>query len=306
MRRVRPALAAILGFALLATACSRHAATDGTASAAGPATTAASASPQPVATVARKTSPAGTPEASTITRINEDGSESIEDTTSDTVSRNQLLAAVASTFSSTAAAATTTNAASQWQEGVNYTRLVPAQPTSVAPGQVEVLEFFWYACPHCNAIDPLVESWRKTKPAYVSFSREHVMWQEAHRSLARMYYTLGAMGKLDELHPLIFKEIHVGMNPLIDTGNDPAKSEEIQAAFVGRHGVSVAAFKGAYNSFAVETALQRADQLWNRYRISGVPTFVINGKYITDVGMAKGEDQLLALVTYLAEQEHKR
>jgi thiol:disulfide interchange protein DsbA len=306
MIRVRPALVVVLGFALLAAACSRHAATDAAGTAASP-TAGASVASAPVAAAAHpKATTPGSTEATTITRINEDGSESIEDTTSDSIAHNPILAAVAATISSTAAAATTLSPPTPWQEGVNYTRLVPAQPTSVAPGQVEVIEFFWYACPHCNAIDPLVEAWRKTKAPYISFSREHVMWQENHRALARMFYTLQALGKLEELHPLIFKEIHVNMNPLVDLGNDAAKSEEIQAAFVAKHGVSAAAFKSAYNSFAVETALQRADQLWNRYRISGVPTFVINGKYITDVGMAKGEEQLLALVSDLAALEHKR
>jgi len=306
MIRTRLALTIALGFALLAAGCSRHAATDSANTAANTVTGTSAANVPAAAAAKDHKSGAATPEAATITRINEDGSESVEDTTSDSVAHNPILAAVASTISSPAAAATTLSPPTPWQEGVNYIRLVPAQPTSAAPGQVEVIEFFWYACPHCNAIDPLVEAWRRTKAPYISFSREHVMWQEGHRSLARMYYTLQALGKLDELHPLIFKEIHNSQNPLIDLGNDAAKSEEIQAGFVAKHGVSAAAFKGAYNSFAVETALQRADQLWHRYQISGVPTFVINGKYVTDVGMAKGEEQLLTLVSDLAALEHKR
>jgi thiol:disulfide interchange protein DsbA len=306
MIRTGSALAVALGFALLVAACSRHAATDGTTTAANT-TAGASVAQAPVAAAARpKGTEAASPEATTITRINEDGSESVEDTASDSVAHNPILAAVAATISSTAAAATTLSAPTPWQEGVNYTRLVPAQPTSAPPGQVEVIEFFWYACPHCYEIDPLVEAWRKTKAPYITFTREHVMWSESHRSLARMFYTLEALNKIDELHSLIFREIHVNRNPLVDLGNDAAKSEEIQADFVAKHGVSAAAFKSAYNSFAVETAMQRADQLWNRYRISGVPTFVINGKYITDVGMAKGEDQLIALIGDLAALEHKR
>jgi thiol:disulfide interchange protein DsbA len=89
---------------------------------------------------------------------NEDGSETVEETTGDSGTHNPLLAAVASTMAATtpAAAAAATVAPTPWQEGVNYTRLVPAQPTSVPAGQVEVLEFFWYGCPHCNAIDPQV------------------------------------------------------------------------------------------------------------------------------------------------------
>ena len=207
-------------------------------------------------------------------------------------------------MSSTAAAATTAQA-SNWQDGVNYTRIVPAQPTSVADGQVEVLEIFWYACPHCYALDPLIEAWRKKLPSYVSFSRVPVTWSAGHRSLARLFYSLQSLGKLDQLHAAVFKEIHVNGNPLVDLGNDDAKSEQIQTAFVEKNGISAEAFRNAYHSFAVETDVQRAEQLTERYRVTGVPMFVVNGKYLTDVGMAQGEDRLLMLVSDLAAQEHK-
>ena len=253
---------------------------------------------------------------SALTRPNEDGSETVEDTTGDSGSHNPLLAAVASTVTAatpTAAAATNLAEPTLWQEGVNYTRIVPAQPTAVPAGQVEVLEFFWYACPHCYAIDPLVESWKKTKPAYISFSRVHVTWSEGHRAMARLYYTLGSLGKLDQLHGEVFKEIHVNSNPLIAADpNNAAETERLQTAFVKKFGISEDAFKKAYHSFAVETALQRADQLVQRYRVDGVPTFVINGKYVADVRTAgqpnPGPDapqRLITLVGDLAAQEHK-
>jgi protein dithiol oxidoreductase (disulfide-forming) len=247
-----------------------------------------------------------------LTRPNEDGSETVEDTTGDSGSHNPLLAAVASTVAAAtpaaAAAAGATNLAEPtlWQEGVNYTRIVPAQPTAAPAGQVEVLEFFWYACPHCYAIDPLVESWKKTKPAYISFSRVHVTWSEGHRALARFYYTLESLGKLDQLHGEVFKEIHVNNNPLVAADpNDAADTERIQTAFAKKFGISEDAFKKAYHSFAVETALQRADQLVQRYRVDGVPTFVINGKYVADVRSAGTPERLISLVGDLAAQEHK-
>ena len=263
----------------------------------------------PAATATEREDAGLAPRQSKITRPNEDGSETVEETTGDTGSHNPLLAAVASTMAATtsnAAAATTTTAPTLWQEGVNYTRLVPAQPTSVPPGQVEVLEFFWYACPHCFAIDPLVETWKKTKPAYVSFSRVPVMWSEGHRSTARLYYTLESLGKLDQLHGEVFKEIHTNGNPLIATDpNDTAGALRLQAAFLKKFGISEDAFNKASQSFAVETALQRADQLVLRYRIEGVPTFVINGKYVADVRSAGAPERLLSLVDDLAVQEHK-
>ncbi len=247
-------------------------------------------------------------QSAALTRPNEDGTAPLEDTTGDSGARNTILAAVASTVAAAApaAAAASLTAPTLWQEGVNYTRLIPAQPTAVAAGQVEVLEFFWYACPHCYAIDPSVESWKKTKPAYISFSRVPVTWSEGHRSLARLYYALESLGKLDQLHGEIFKEIHVNANPLVASdANDVAASERLQAAFVGKFGISEQDFKKAYHSFSVETALQRADQLVQRYRIDGVPTFVINGKFVADVRTAGSPERLISLVDDLAAQEHK-
>jgi thiol:disulfide interchange protein DsbA len=261
--------------------------------------------PTPPAAARQKTVEQAAEQPSKITRLNEDGSETVEDVPGDTGARNPLLAAVSSTV--TAATSTATAAAlngpTLWQEGVNYTRLVPAQPTAVPAGQVEVLEFFWYACPHCNGIDPMVEAWKKSKPAYVSFSRVPVMWNEGHRSLARLFYTLESLGKLDQLHGEIFKEIHVNGNPLVSA--DDAESERMQIAFVKRFGVAEDAFRTAYQSFAVETDLQKADQLVQRYRVDGVPTFVVNGKYVVDVRTAGGPENLLSLISDLAAQEHK-
>jgi thiol:disulfide interchange protein DsbA len=132
------------------------------------------------------------------------------------------------------------------------------------------------------------------------------MWSEGHRSTARLYYTIESMGKLDQLHGEIFKEIHVNNDQLITSDpNDTAGAEKLQTTFVKKFGISEDAFKKAYHSFAVETALQRADQLEQRYRIEGVPTFVVNGKYVADVRSAGSPEKLLALVDDLAAQEHK-
>ena len=233
-------------------------------------------------------------------RINEDGSETIEENTGDTGAHNPLLAAVASS-----ASAATTPPTSQYKEGVNYTRLVPGQPTSAGPDQVEVLEVFWYGCSHCYAIDPLVEAWRKHKAGYIKFSRVPVMWDnEAHRSHARLFYTLEDLGKLDQLHSLVFKEIHVNGNMLV--AQDPAESEQKQLEFLKKFGVTDDQFKKSYRSFAVENSLQRAEQLTLRYGITGVPSFVINGKFVTDMGRAGGAEKVLPMIDTLAAQEHKR
>ena len=307
--RMRPLLL-FAGLALVLAACGKPQSADEERSPASapPVVSAPSPAPALAAAVQQKTVDAASDLPSKITRTNEDGSETVEDVPSNSGAHNPLLAAVASTVaaSTSTASAAPLNGPTLWQEGVNYTRLVPAQPTQVPPGQVEVLEFFWYACPHCYAIDPLVEAWRKTKPAYISFSRVHVMWNEGHRALARLYYTLESLGKLDQMHTAVFKEIHVNGNPLVAESGNEAETERIQTAFVMKFGISESDFKKAYRSFAVETALQRADQLVQRYRIDGVPTFVVNGKFIADVRSAGDPERLLALVSDLAAQEHKR
>ena len=294
-----------LGVALALTACGRQ----------EPSGLAPAKAPAPAATPAVKTTAAAVPGKTaadtgkplTMTRLNEDGSETVEETPGDTGSQNKLLAAVASTVAaatSTASAAATSG--TQWQDGVNYTRTVPAQPTNVPAGQVEVLEFFWYACPHCYALEPTVQAWLKSKPAYITFTRVPVEWNEGHRSLAHLFYALEAMGKLNDVHGEIFKEIQVNGDPLI--GPDPnnvAAAERIQVSFIKKLGLSDADFEKAYQDMNVQTAMQRADQLVERYRVAAVPTFVVNGKYTTDVTMAGGPEKLMSLLSDLAAQEHR-
>lgn len=296
-------LAFCLAAALALTACGKpRSAGQGTGPNAPHAAAAPSAAPRNAAVHQSAEQPADLP--AKITHMNEEGAETADAAQGDSGAHNPLLAAVASTVVAATATAAAATAESSWQEGVNYTRIVPAQPTSVPAGQVEVLEFFWYACPHCYTVDPLVEAWRKTKPAYVRFSRIHVLWNEGHRSLARMFFTLESMGKLDQLHSEIFKEIHVNGDPLVAA--DPIESERMQAAFVKKFGVSEAAFQDAYHSMPVDMAMQRADILVQRYRVDSVPRFIVNGKYVVDLASAGGPERLISLVSDLAAQEHKR
>ena len=298
-----------LGLLLALAACGKQQSADNRSPSGAATSTVASKGAAPGSAAAQQKAAEQADLPSKITRMNEDGSETVEDVPGDSGAHNKLLAAVASTVAASASSAfaATPSASSLWEEGKNYQRLVPAQPTSAPAGQVEVLEFFWYACPHCYSIDPLVESWKKTKPAYITFSRVHVMWNEGHRSLARLYYTLDSLGKLDQLHDEVFKEIHVNGNPLIAPDpNNTSETAKIQLAFVKKHGISEDAFKANYHSFGVDTALQKADELVQRYRIEGVPTFVVNGKFVADVRSADGPEKLISLVSDLAAQEHKR
>jgi thiol:disulfide interchange protein DsbA len=298
------ALLIALGIALALTACGRQE-PSGLAPAKAPAPATTPAVKSTAAAVPGKTA-ADAAKPLTMTHFNEDGSETVEETPGDTGAQNKLLAAVASTVAAASSTAVAAASGTQWQDGVNYTRVVPAQPTNVAAGQVEVLEFFWYACPHCYSLETTLAPWLKSKPAYITFVRVPVEWNEGHRSLAHLFYAVEAMGKLNDLHSEIFKEIQVNGDPLL--GPDPtnaAAAERVKLAFIKKLGLSDADFEKAYHDMNVETAMQRADQLVQRYRVTSVPNFVVNGKYITDVNLAGGPEKLTALLNDLAAQEHK-
>ena len=134
----------------------------------------------------------------------------------------------------------------KWQPGVNYDPVVPAQPTSVAPGKVEVMEVFWLACPHCYALEPPIHSWLKSKPAYVEFVRVPVIWQDIHRAHARLYYTLEALGR-DDLIAKAFDTIHQDLEnrvpPLV--GQSEEETFRLQQQFAVQNGVSADDFAKA-------------------------------------------------------------
>lgn len=185
----------------------------------------------------------------------------------------------------------------RFEMGEHYLRLSPTQPTSSNPDQVEVCEVFWYGCPHCNELDPLLEQWQEQKPDYVNFIRVPAVWNPTLQLHARAFYTAEALGKGAEMHTEFFREIHERRNAL-DT--EPKLQE-----FFGRFGVDAAAFKSAFDSFAVQAKLQRADELSRRYRIDGVPTMVVNGKYTTDATMVGSYEELLVLVGELVAAERE-
>jgi len=291
-------LAWVLWAALALTACGNKEAQHSPADSSTPAT----AANQPQGQAA-----ASADKAAKIVRLNEDGTETVEESAGDSGAHNSLLAAVASTVTA-ANAAGPLGGPALWQEGVNYSRLVPAQPTDAPAGQVEVLEFFWYGCPHCYALEPTIEAWVKSKPAYVTFTRVPVLWNEPDRALGRLYYTLQSLGKANELHSAIFKEIHVNNDPLI--GSDPqnsAETEHTQIVFASKFGISEADFRSKYeHDMGVDTAMQHADELIERYRITSVPNFVVNGKFVTDVASAGSPERLISLLNDLTAAEHKR
>jgi protein dithiol oxidoreductase (disulfide-forming) len=192
--------------------------------------------------------------------------------------------------------------AGKWKAGVNYDPLVPAQPTTVGPGKVEVVEVFWLGCPHCAALEPFLQSWLKNKPAYIDFVRVPVMWGPAHRAHAHLFYTIAALNRQD-LVQKAFDAIQNQHQMLFASSED--ETLKAQVAWAKENGVSADDYTKAYNSFSVNSNLQRAEQLTQRYHVEGVPLIVVNGKYTTDVAKANGQSNLIALIDDLAAGEHK-
>jgi protein dithiol oxidoreductase (disulfide-forming) len=180
-------------------------------------------------------------------------------------------------------------------EGAEYRPVSPPQPTEAPPGKVEVVEFFWYGCPHCNALEPVMKDWLKRQPDHVSFRKVHVPFAVvAHQQL---FYTLQALGKADALNDSVFAAIH----------NEKQRLDrpEAMADFVAKHGVDRKQFLDTYASFGVRTRMQRASQLAAGYRIEGVPAFGVNGRYLTAPSMVGSSAGALRVVESLVEREHK-
>lgn len=194
-----------------------------------------------------------------------------------------------------AAAGAASAAAFTPQQGVHYKLLTPAQPTNVAPGKVEVVEAFWYACGHCYLLEPKLEAWNRSgKPANAELVRLPATWNNTLKTHARLFYTMELLGK-QNLHAEIWREINLKSN-MLDT---PAKIE----AFFTSRGVSKADFQRAFAGFAVDSKIMKAEDLNRRYKISGTPTVIVNGKYVTDISMAGSEDKLFEVINALVARE---
>ena len=198
-------------------------------------------------------------------------------------------------------------ASSEWKAGVNYDVISPAQPTTVAPGKVEVLEVFWLGCPHCFALEPYIRQWLKNKPAYVQFVRVPVMWGPVHRAHAQLFYTLESLGR-DDLVEKVFAYIHnvedqSGTESVLFS-NSKEDTFKQQQGWAVQNGLTGDAFEKAYNSFYVGTQVQQAQEITQDYEVQGVPFIAVDGKFSTDVGKAGSEDKLISLINFLAAWEH--
>ena len=157
-------------------------------------------------------------------------------------------------------------------EGKNYVKLKNPQPVESGK-KIEVIEFFSYGCPHCNDLEPILDAWLAKLPADVEFRRVPVIFQQRWEPLAKIYYTLDAMGVEAKLSPEVFKAIHSAGLPLYQ---DKAFFD-----WAAAHGLDRAKVQDVYNSFAVNSKFNRAKVLAQDYNIQSVPTVVVDGKFIT-------------------------
>lgn len=183
-------------------------------------------------------------------------------------------------------------------EGTNYIKLSQAAPVSAPAGKVEVVEFFWYGCPHCFHFEPFLAAWVAKLPADVVFRRIPVMFREvpfvAHQQL---YYAIEALGLVPALHAKVFHAIHVEQQKL--------DNPESISAFITKNGVDAAKFMSVYNSFAVQTKARQARSLMEAYKLDGVPTLGIAGQYTTSVSLNATPEKTLAVADFLIARSRK-
>jgi thiol:disulfide interchange protein DsbA len=172
-----------------------------------------------------------------------------------------------------------------------YTELKPVQPTETAAGKIEVVEFFWYGCPHCYNLEPFLESWTKKLPADVQFRRIPAVFNERWGQDAAIFYTFEALGVVDRLHRPFFDAIH---RDHLRTDNPQALSEWLQ-----KNGVDAKRFFDTMKSFGVQTRLRRAIQLTVAYRIDGTPAMAVQGRYTVSAEQGRSQQGMIETVDYL-------
>ncbi|TSA40514.1 MAG: thiol:disulfide interchange protein DsbA/DsbL [Methylococcaceae bacterium] len=179
-------------------------------------------------------------------------------------------------------------------ENLGYDTLTPPQPTQHTD-KIEVIEFFWYGCPHCYSFEPELANWLKKLPKNVEFIRQPAVFNELWGKHAKAYFIAEALGVVDKVHNDFFDAIQ--------NKKEKLDSESALAKFFIAHGVTEAQFKEAYNSFAVDSKLRQAPVIAGRYGITGVPAIIINGKYITNGPLAGSHEKMIEVMNKLITQE---
>ena len=163
-------------------------------------------------------------------------------------------------------------------EGKDYLLLSKPAPSEAPAGQIEVVEFFWYSCPHCNEFEPQLEAWAAKAPKDVSLRRVPVSFRPDFEPQQRLYYVLEALGKLAALHKKVFYAIHVEKQTL--------NTADLVSAWAQKQGIDKAKFTELYNSFPVNMKTRKATQLQEAFMVDGVPALGVDGRYYTSGSLA--------------------
>lgn len=182
--------------------------------------------------------------------------------------------------------------------GHNYEMVTPAQPTSVE-GKIEVLEIFWYGCPHCYDFEPALDAWLEDKPDYVEFKRMPGIFRKNWMPHARAFYAAEKLGIQDKIHMPLFEAIHKD-NKRLDT--DEAVLDFIDSL----DDVDMDVFRKAFKAYSVESKVKQATRMSRAYGIKGVPAIIINGKYWSSGSLAGSYPELLKVVDALVAKERKK
>lgn len=180
------------------------------------------------------------------------------------------------------------------QVGTDFLKLDKPAPTEAPAGKVEVVEFFWYNCPHCNQFEPTLEAWVKKLPKDVAFKRVPIAFRDDFVPQQKLFYTLDALGLVDKLHAKVFAAVHVEKQNL--------SSAQAITDWIVKQGVDRAKFLEQFNSFDTSNKATRARQLQNVYRVEGVPALGVAGRFYTDGSMARGMDRALQVVDFLVSE----
>lgn len=181
-----------------------------------------------------------------------------------------------------------------FRAGKDFLSLDRPVPSDVGAGKVELIEFFWYSCPHCNAFEPTFAQWVKNAPKDVVVRRVPVAFRDDFAPQQRLYYTLEAMGLLDTVHAKVFHAVHVERLPL--------NTDALIQSWVEKQGVDGKKFAETARSFGVASKVKRAVQLQNEFRVEGVPSLGIAGRYYTDGSLAGSMERALKVAEYLLAQ----
>ncbi len=191
-------------------------------------------------------------------------------------------------------------------EGIDYLALKNPQPIDPS-GKIDVIEFFWYGCPHCYSLEPVIQPWIRTLPPDTRFRRVPAVFNEAWAVAARVFYTFESMGITERVHKPFFDAIHRDrLNIVAVKDKTPVLNEPALVEWLKNQGVDADRFMSIYRSFGVEASVRGAAQMTQAYALDGVPAIGVQGRYIVSATMSGERATMLSVTDYLINESRKQ